>query len=168
MTRVSNVSGVLAALLFVVAFGAEQSSAQTLLEIGPRIGYEVDQTESVFVGGDVRIGLMALPVIINPYFDYFFPSNEDVSLWQVGANALYTFGIDNQMFTPYAGAGLAITRQSVETAGDDITSTEPGLNLLFGAQFGSGQMRPFAQAQISIGDFDMFAIAGGLLFHLGL
>lgn len=166
MTRLATVSRIFAGLLLVIAFTTQRAEAQTALEIGPRIGYEVDDWESLFLGADVRIDMAALPVAINPYFDYYFLDNDDVSLIQFGANALYHFGIANQAFTPYAGAGLALSRISYDIPGVD-GDTEAGLNLLFGARFGFGQMRPFAQAQFTLGDADFFSIAGGLLFRLG-
>ncbi len=166
MNRTATTSRILAGLLLLLVFTTERADAQTSIEIGPRIGYEVDDWESLFLGADVRVGLAALPISINPYLDYYFLDSDNVSLMQFGANALYEFGIANQMFTPYGGAGLALSRISYDIPGVD-GDTEVGLNLLFGARFGIGQLRPFAQAQFTLGDADFFSIAGGVLFRVG-
>lgn len=166
MNRFASVPHIFVGLLLILAISTERVEAQTSFELGPKIGYEVDDLESIFIGADARIGMAALPVTINPYFDYYFLDIDNVSLFQLGANALYEFGIANQMFTPYAGAGLAISRFSYDVSGVD-SETEMGLNLLFGSTFGFGQMRPFVQAQITVGDADFFSVAGGLLFRLG-
>lgn len=164
MKRLMTASRLSVALLFIFALGIQRADAQATFEIGPKVGYEVDR-ESAFLGADIRIGTPALPVKINPYFDYYFTEGDNLSLSQFGANALYEFGIANQTFTPYAGAGLAITRASYDRP--DITETDAGLNLLFGARFGFGQVRPFAQAQVTVGSPDFVSLAGGVLFRLG-
>lgn len=166
MRSFNIVSRLSAALLLVLALSVEDAEAQTSFEIGPKVGYEVGDFESAFLGADVRIGTPALPVKVNPYFDYYFLENDNVSLSQFGANALYEFGIANQTFTPYAGAGLAISRFSYDNPNID-SSTDAGLNLIFGSRFGFGQIRPFAQAQVTVGSPDFFSLAGGILFRVG-
>jgi hypothetical protein len=156
----------LVALLFTFIALTPQSANAQSFEIGPRVGYEVDDIDALSIGLDARMGIGALPVRINPYFDYYFVDDigpVDHSLVQLGINALYEFGIANQTFTPYAGAGLAVTRQKV----GNNTNTEPGLNLLFGSRFGFGSIRPFVQGTVSIGDYDFFTVQGGLLFAVG-
>jgi hypothetical protein len=157
---------VAAAAFAIVSFLPQNANAQAF-EIGPRIGYEVDDWDALSLGVDARLGVGALPIRINPYFDYYFVDdigNLDHSLVQLGINALYEFGVANQAFTPYAGAGLAVSRRSV----GDATNTEPGLNLLFGSRFGFGSIRPFVQGNVTIGDYDFFSVQGGLLFPIGM
>lgn len=160
------------ALLFglFVGFGLQQARAQTKIELGPRIGFDLaGDVEEFFVGADSRFTFPSFPVILNGTFDYYFVDNFD--FWQFSANALYEFGVDNQAFTPYAGAGLSVTRISVDIQGElfgfDASSTDVGFNIIGGASFGAGNLKPFAQAQITIGDVDLFALAGGLLFTIG-
>src|SRR5690606_5443477 len=110
--------------------------------------------------------------------DYFFLEDVDIiseeysqSLFKFTANAIYEFGIDNQAFTPYAGGGLAITRYSAEyDAGAfgsvDASDTNVGLNVMGGAYFGSGSMRPFAQLYLTLGDGSTVGATAGLLFAL--
>ena len=153
-----------------VGFGMQQAQAQTQIEIGPRLGFDIaGDVEEFFIGFDSRFGLASFPVILNGAFDYYFVDNVD--FWQLSANALYEFGIDNQAFTPYAGAGLSITRVSADVGdalfGADASSTDLGLNAIGGAVFGVGKLKPFVQAQITFGDVDLFTIAGGILFTVG-
>lgn len=148
-------------LLLLFLIGASTAQAQTTFQIGPRVGYEIDDLEELFIGADARIMVAGLPVVINPTFDYYLV--DEGTLFQLSGNALYTFGINNQVFTPYAGAGVGLTRFSYE----DFDNTEVGLNVIGGAQFGFGNLRPFAQAQLTFGDVDIVTLGGGILFSLG-
>ena len=153
-------------VLLFLAFGIQTATAQIGIRVGPRVGYEIDDLNDLFVGADVRLDVATLPVIINPAFDYYLTDGFD--LFQLSANALYTFGINNAVFTPYAGAGVGITRVSVDSEFGDASNTDVGLNIIGGAEFGFGGLRPFVQAQLTLdGESDLTTIAGGLLFSLG-
>jgi opacity protein-like surface antigen len=155
-------------VLLFLAFGIQTATAQIGIRIGPRVGYEIDDLNDLFVGADVRLDVATLPVIINPTLDYYFVDADNVNLFQLSINALYTFGINNAVFTPYAGAGVGITRVSVDSEFGDASNTDVGLNIVGGAEFGFGNLRPFVQAQLTLdGENDLTTIAGGLLFSLG-
>ena len=154
-----------------VGFGLEQTQAQTQIELGPRLGFDIaGDVEEFFIGVDSRFTLSSFPVILNGAFDYYFVDNFD--FWQLSANALYEFGVNNKSFTPYAGAGLSITHLSLDLdlgqfGGANASSTDLGLNIIGGTTFGVGNLKSFAQAQITFGDVDLFSIAGGILFSIG-
>jgi len=181
MRKLSFIAPALFALLLFAA--PQQVDAQTSIEVGPRLGIDLGDASDIggdfFIGAEGRIGTDALPVIINPSFDYYFvdsPEGVDRSLIAIDINALYEFGIDNQAFTPYAGGGIGITRVSVSSEGVDVpgfgslgggssSSSEVGLNLIGGARFETGSLQPFAQAKINVGsDITLFNLMGGLLF----
>lgn len=88
----------------------------------------------------------------------------------------------NAVFTPYAGLGLGVTHVSFDPDAPlnllEDEETDYGLNVIGGAAFGAGPVRPFAQARITLGDHMAFlneddeggagyALMGGLLFRLG-
>ena len=160
-------------LLFgmLVGFGVQQAQAQTKIQLGPRLGFDLaGNVEEFFLGADSRFVFPNFPVTLNGALDYYFADNFDI--WQLSFNALYEFGVDNQSFTPYAGAGIGISRVSVDLdlgafGGFDGSDTDFGLNLIGGATFGQGNLTPFAQAQITFGDVELFALAGGILFTIG-
>lgn len=159
---------ILAGLCTMLFLGTQEASAQAQIQIGPRVGYDIDALESLFVGADARISVIGLPIQINPTFDYYFLDKDvfgDDKFYQVAVNGLYNFGFDNQLFTPYAGVGVAISRYSPD--GGDGT-TDVGANLIGGAAFGFGSLRPFVQAQLTLGgDAEPVGLVGGLLFNLG-
>jgi len=154
------------------------ADAQTVFELGPRIGIDVGDVEEVFIGADFRITSPGLPIVINPTFDFYFV--EDITVWNLSGNALFQFGIDNEVFNPYAGAGLAIFRQSfdeqtVDTGFGTVTSpggstTDIGINLIFGADFiTGGPVKPFAEVHFTpvFSDpesINLFGVRGGILF----
>ncbi len=157
---------------FVLLLAPQQADAQVSVEVGPRLGLDVGDIEELFIGADGRIASADLPVVINPAFDYYFV--EDVTIFGTefnqsvvtfDINALYEFGVDNQAFTPYAGGGLGSIRSSIEANGESESETEIGLNIVGGAQFETGNLRPFVQAKINVGsDVTLFGVMGGLLF----
>ncbi|ACY49567.1 outer membrane protein [Rhodothermus marinus] len=161
----------LTALFFVTVAKAQVPSPVTF-ELGPRVGYDIGgDVEEAFVGVDARLGVMALPIDFQATFDYYF-MEENVTFWQLGLNALLGFG-PGIVFTPYVGAGLGIARTSVSADLGDFgefsaSDTDTGINLIGGARFGVGPIRPFVQAQVTVlGDVDLVTIAGGLLFKFG-
>lgn len=154
-----------ATVLFLAFSVPTEARGQTNVMVGPRIGLDAGDIEEPFIGADVRIGLPASPITINPTFDYYF-TDDPLTYWALSANALYRFGVDNQVFTPYSGAGLGIYRSSVDGSGG---SSDLGVNVLFGAEFSLGSLRPFLEAQYSPVFSDgnttsLFNVKGGLLF----
>lgn len=152
-----------AVLLLLAA--TPDAHAQAAVDLGVRGSYEVDAIESPALGVDARISTIGLPVVINPAFDYYFVDEDEVdaaSFFQFTTNALYEFGYENQVFTPYAGPGLSISRAS-----NGSSDTDLGLNLVAGARFGLGSLTPFIQAQFALGgDYEPAAISAGLLFRV--
>ncbi len=147
------------ALVFGICGVVGLHEARAQIEIGPRIGFDLSgDVEEFFIGVDGRLNLAGSPVVLNGAFDlYLAEENRDFS--QLSFNALYEFGMANVAFSPYAGGGLGLSRTSHDT--------DVGLNLIGGATFGFGNLKPFAQAQITFGDMDLFTIGGGLLFSIG-
>ena len=156
-----------------IGFGLEQAQAQ--IELGPRLGLDIaGDVEEFFLGADARFAVGGWPVLLNGVLDWYFVDDNflgatdvDASFLQLSFKALYEFGVDNETFTPYAGAGIGINRSSVSIGNVDDSNTELGVNIIGGATFGFGNLKPFAQAQLSFGDVELFTLAGGLLFSIG-
>lgn len=163
LTKLASFSLLLACL--ALATGPQDAKAQANFQLGPRGGIGVGDVSDLFIGADARFGVGALPVRLNPTFDYYFFGGDTDDLFAVTINGLYDFSFNNQLFTPYTGAGLSIARMTHEVGNDE---TELGLNLLFGVAFEtSPNWQPFAQAQFTVGsEPDLFGIAGGVLFSL--
>ena len=168
-------------LLILALSSASIACAQTQFAVGPRLGFELDSYDAFFVGADVRISTPNLPVVFNPTLDYYFLDKDDylprlsgvdfsLTFLQLGLNAIYEFVLEDQPFTPYAGAGLAITRVSVSAdveglGSDSEGDNEGGLNLFGGIVFESESFRPFIQAQATGGsDANFLSVIGGVLF----
>lgn len=159
-----RLSVLVTALLLAVSLPTT-ATGQSRIEVGPRVGIDAGDIEEPFVGADVRIGLPTSPIVINPTFDYYFV-DDPLTYWSVSGNALYRFGVDNQVFTPYSGAGLGIYRSSIDGGG---SSSDLGINAIFGAEFLFGSVRPFVEAQYSPvfsegSTTSLFNVKGGLLF----
>jgi hypothetical protein len=174
MTRVFCTAAL--ALLCIVAL-PNTADAQVGFTVGPRvsldIGDDLDPNSNTFAAGaDVRISSVALPFIINPTYDLYFLDNEngaDINFSTLNVNALFPFGISNQVFTPYTGVGLGI---SFLAQGPADTVTDTGINIVTGAQFDLLPLKPFVELGYSVyftdGDSNrnVFGIRGGLLFGL--
>ena len=145
-----------------------ESQAQTGIDVGLRGGGDLGEVEGLFVGGEVRLSTQALPVIIAPGINYYFV--EEGTFLQIDANALYEFGIDNQVFTPYAGAGVGISYANEVVVDDDggqadLDGTDIGANILFGLYLGTGQLRPYAQVRTKFGGTEVTTAAAGILYR---
>jgi hypothetical protein len=152
------------------------ADAQVGFTIGPRLSLDVgddleDGSTTFGAGADVRVSAIALPFIINPTYDYYFidnPGGADVNFSTLNVNALFPFGINNKVFTPYSGLGVGFAFTSV----NDETTTDTGINIVTGAQFGLLPLKPFVELGYSVyftdGDSNLnaFGIRGGLLFGL--
>ncbi len=171
-----------AVLVFALSLAVPSAYAQ--FSVGPRLGYDIE-AEAAFLGAEGRFGLPvgSLPLQLQVGADYFFLSDGgyfgvtdevDVSsrLISLDVNVLYPFGVDNQSFTPYAGVGLAVVNSSYEVSAGPLSvdegNTDLGINLVGGAVFGTGALRPFAQARLKLGgDANLTSIMGGILFRFG-
>ena len=138
--------------------GGQSASAQH--SIGANVGYNFEY-EEFFVGGQFRYVPATLPIVINPSLETHFV--DGMSWLRFDLNGLYMFGVDNTTFTPYAGGGLGLNYFNPEV-GD--SETDAMLNAVFGANFGMGRMRPFAEARIGIGDVTEASLRGGLLIGI--
>lgn len=155
------------ALFLLSAAAQAQVPSPVTFELGPRVGHDIGgDVEETFLGVDARLGIMALPIDFQATFDYYF-MEENKTFWQLSLNALLSFG-PGIVFTPYVGAGLGIARTSIDMGILSASDTDTGVNLIGGARFGMGPLRPFVQAQVTmLGDVELVTIAGGLLFKFG-
>lgn len=156
---------IIATAAFLAVSLPTEANGQTQISAGPRVGIDAGDIEEPFVGADVRVRLPTSPVTINPTFDFYF-TDDPLTFWSLSTNALYRFGTQNQVFTPYSGAGLGLYRRSIDGAG---SSTDLGVNAIFGAEFSVGALRPFLEAQYSPvfsegSTTSLASVKGGLLF----
>ena len=153
----------LSSLFLFIGF-APKAQAQTLIDIGLRGGYEVEQ-QSPVIGMEARVNSLSLPFIFNPSFDYYLSSEDpgDVD-FQFDLDALFPFGNNNQVFTPYAGGGFSLQYSSDDASEDN---TDFGFNGVGGALFNiEGSLRPFVQARVTIAGSTYTNVTGGILLQL--
>lgn len=166
---IKRLAVLLTVLCFLLALPAE-TTAQTSIQIGPRVGIDIGDIEEPYAGIDVRISSEQLPVIINPTFDYYFVG-ENRTMWSLAGNILYPFGLEERPVTFYGGVGLGMYRFSAE---GDFSSgpfregtTDFGANFLFGTMVFSGTFTPFAELNytpiFSEGSPSLFGVRGGIL-----
>ncbi len=160
----------------------EQVIAQ--VSLGPHAGYNID-VEELYFGSTIQFPLPArigeTRLIASPGFDFypFFGPNADgfdisASFFAFNFDLLYPFPTSG--VEPYVGAGLVISRASVNASGLDplpggavqLSNTDVGLNLKGGAFFGSaGSVRPFAEGILVVGSYSTLLLKGGVLFTIG-
>jgi hypothetical protein len=140
---------------------ATESYAQN--QVGVHVGANVD-TQEIFRGAQGRLHVGNLPVRINPAFETYLV--QDRTRYQGELNALVPIGMDTALFRPYAGAGVAVIHNAQTPAGSTqrVTDTALGLNLLAGASFGSGTLRPFAEGRFTVSDVSDVSVRGGVMF----
>lgn len=175
--------------LFLAAALPLTSHAQ--FKVGPRATIALNDLSDVgadfAIGADARYDLsenVDAPIQLSGAFDYYFADDQQVTasesvsqtIFTVDLNAHYMFPVEGS-FSPYAGAGIGITSSSTDevevntplgtrTFGGD-SSSDTGLNIVGGAEFEAGSLRPFVEGQFTVGgDLSRFGITGGLLFSL--
>jgi len=137
---------------------APAANAQTAFGVGG--GFDTD-ADAAFLTVQARTPRGAsFPVRVNPQFDLYFPG-DNITQLQGNLNLLYDFSVNNTTFTPYAGAGLGVGYYKPDNADTDINL---GANFIFGAEFGMGRARPYAQLQISTTRNTGAGVAGGIMF----
>jgi hypothetical protein len=142
--------------------------------VGPFLAYHDDA--DLGIGGFVGIPLPAIDenLSLNPSFALFFPgdrgnSGVDVDYWEINADGVYRFPLEDTSITPWALAGINIAHGSVgldlgefgEHSGSD---TEIGLNLGGGVTFGAGPLSPFAGVKFELSGGEGAVLFGGLSF----
>ncbi|HEX7051637.1 MAG TPA: hypothetical protein VF188_15640 [Longimicrobiales bacterium] len=140
----------------LVAINAPAAQAQ--VSFGAQASF-ADDTD-FGVGARANIGLPFSGFKAIASFDYFFPDGFDY--FELNGNAVYSIRTTTPGFGPYVGGGLNIAHSSVDAI--DFSDTEMGLNLLGGAEFGTGPIKPFAELRIELRDEGQFVLAGGVNF----
>lgn len=158
-----------AAVLSVTASAAEAQ------RFGPQVSWSDDF--DLGVGARIEYELPNLITSEGPFsrtyfigsFDFFFPScpgDLDCTFWQLNGNLAIPITATN--INPYAGAGLNISRYSIDYDGlggnFSGSSTDIGLNVLGGLQFRLGSLNAFSEAWIQLGGGEQFGLTFGLLF----
>lgn len=148
-----------AALLLVTAgsleaqvrFGGQANLADdTDFGIGPRIALDLQELgpRFQFVGT----------------WDIYFPDEENLDFWELNGNLMYRFDLQQtNAVVPYGGAGLNVARTTIETPGDDIDSTDLGVNFVGGAEFPLQSFTPFLEFRITAEGSEQLYLTGGVL-----
>lgn len=164
-----------AALLFAAALPlsahAQMDGTESVFKIGPRITLDVGDISDAYdgtfaVGADARYRRSDFPVGGNAALDFYFAA-DNVTVYTIDLNVTYPIETEAS-FSPYVGAGLGYTNVSVDTNTQfgSFSGSDTGLNLVGGAEFEVGQLQPFVQGQVTLGDLTRVGITGGLLFAL--
>ena len=164
------------ALAMVTFFVALPSEVFGQFQVGPYLAYH-DEAD-LGIGGFVAIPLPTIDENLSIVTDFglFFPADHgsevvDVDYWELNANGLYRFPLEDMAFTPWALGGINIAHGSVARGGGpgdhSSNDTDIGLNLGGGVTFGSGPMVPFAGIKFELAGGDGAVIFGGLTFTVG-
>ena len=165
----------------LIALFALTSASNAQMKLGGHAGFDFDASD-LFVGANVVIPAFAMgdvTLLGNADFSYWVTS-DNYNLFIIDANVLYPFAAGP--VSAYAGGGVAISFFSYDGPSfddfnfDDLfsktsavaaSSTDFGLNLKGGGEFGEGKMRPFGELGYYIKDGGFLYIQGGLRFLLG-
>lgn len=145
--------------------GAEIVFADDLdLGVGLRYLMDVDAFE-----GEDSV-LEALWLIFEGIY-YLDPFNgcDNCSAFELNANGAVPLDL-SETADLYAGAGINVTRFSIDTGVDvpgfdfSASSTDVGLNIFGGINFILGSLSAFGEAGIQVGGGEQFQVKGGVLF----
>ena len=139
----------------------QETETDVNVRIGPRVTGDVGDIGETAIGATARLEVDEFPIQASGAFDLYL-SEGNGTIFTTDLNAQVPVELEDRWFLPYVGAGLGLTRVS----GDGGT-TDLGVNLLGGAEVNLRFFRPFAQAQVTLGDdFDRVGLTGGVLFNI--
>ncbi|MGH7561347.1 MAG: hypothetical protein ACRENB_10045 [Gemmatimonadales bacterium] len=142
------------AALGILMGAVSLAEAQTIRpHIGPRLSYDFD-AEEFGIGAQAGIPL-GQRFELYPSIDYFFV--DPGSLWAFNADLKYRIAYEKAAWL-YVGTGL-----NLETASfNDNSETDPGLNLMVGAEPLHNWIHPFGEARLKLADRTAFQLMAGL------
>ena len=108
------------------------------------------------IGGRLSFGGQLRGMVTFDYYfvdagDFFENGNDnglDMKFWEANADLVYRF--PTPTVRPYLGAGVGIARHTFSGGIDallDDNKTKTGFNILGGAEFGNGPVRPFIEVR---------------------
>ncbi len=147
---------------------APPAQAQTVWDLGPQLGVNLDNDE-LFIGAVSRIPLSSIPITLNPGVE-FYPGIDDTggglgrTLWVLNLDIQYQ--LEAESVEPYVGGGLSWARLSTEGLDAD---SDIGLNLKGGFVFNAiGSGKPYVEAALNLANGNEALIfRGGFLFTIG-
>jgi opacity protein-like surface antigen len=165
--------------LLTLALFLAVPAAHAQFAVLPYVGYDLDAETAVFgLGAEVALPL-ATPVglSVRPSGEYLLIRDIDIAgrtfqqiISQLNLDVIVRFGTPG--LQPFAGAGVSVRSIDLDTSdnddveGDqDITETNVGANLLGGAEFGAGALRPFLQGRLTLSDGSVLSFLGGVVFR---
>jgi hypothetical protein len=146
----------LAAVLTAGVSGAVQAQARS--HFGPQIGYNFDYKELVI--GAQFSAPVGRHLEFYPSFNYFAVNVG--TAWALNADVKFRVPIEGADWL-YVAGGLNISVFSYT----GFSNTNAGLNLIGGIESRSGNIHPFGEFRITVGDGSTAQVVGGLNFTLG-
>lgn len=133
------------------------AAAQARSHFGPQVGYNFDY-EAVVLGAQFSAPI-GRHLEFYPSFNYFLVDAGTV--WALSADLKYRVPMEGEWL--YLGGGLNFTRAEFGGA----SNTDTGLNLIAGIESRVGNIHPFGEFRLTVGDGSTAQLAGGLNFTLG-
>jgi hypothetical protein len=103
-------------------------------------------------------------VRLNPTAAYYFIDNDNATLLNFTFNVPFEFVVHNSVLRPYAAPGLGLWWFLVEDPGDN--DVELRFNVIGGLLFALGDVEPFIEMRVVLGDGSMAELLGGVEFVL--
>jgi opacity protein-like surface antigen len=152
-------------LVVALVTAGDLARADVGVDVGPRGGVAYRGDADAHVGVEARLSFPTSPLTIQPTFDYVL--EEDQSLYQVGANALYGIPVGG-LVQPYVGIGftLNVFKLSEPSPNVDDEGNRLGATLLGGARLDLPWVSPFVQVAKSFGEFDALTASAGIAIRL--
>ena len=127
-------------------------------QIGAHVGYNFDASQAL-IGAQASFPIVP-QIDLYPSFDFYTVSGG--SLWALNFDARFRPRIASPYATFYVGSGLNLSHASA----GGFSNTDTNVNLFGGLAGRRGQMRPFGEARVILGNGSSFQIQGGVAFVL--
>ena len=151
-------------LIFGMVFLGLSSTTNAQIKLGGGLAF--GSQDNIGIGIDVKAVFgITETITVSPSYNLFFPG-EGADFWTINGDVRYNL-VNDESLLVYPLAGLNISRVGFSGFGISGGTSEIGLNLGGGAEFGfSEKLSAFGEIKYIISDFDQLVIAAGILFTL--
>jgi hypothetical protein len=133
------------------------AQSQERLHLGPQVGYNFDY-EAVVIGAQFGAPI-GRHLEFYPSVNFFLVDAGTV--WALNADLKYRLPIEHADWL-YLGGGLNVTHTEVSV----FSNTDVALNLIGGVESRRGNIHPFGELRLTVGDGSTVQLVGGLNFTL--
>jgi hypothetical protein len=159
--RSLTVAALIALAIPALAFAAEGTGAT---QFGPRVGLS-SSPDQLVLGGQLEFAEFAPNLTVDPNLELGFLDHRTTVA--INGDFYYHFAIANTVWAPYAGLGVGLNVTQFDPSARELSSTDVGANLVFGASVPTRSGNRFlGELRVGLGDIPQLKLVAGWNFRM--